>query len=513
MDPVTVLGIANAAANLGLKCVSIVHALHTAAERFKTAELAILSLVEECSTIELAWDQLRLYVQTDLAAVPENEQIVRRIQRSLYAGELVVEALQKDLDDALAAPLKSSLLQRTKVVWKEETLKDHQSRIRGQVGALTLLLQVIKLYVPILRGRMRKRKKNNKLTAARRPRPTERERLLAVKARVFDDSDASAYSIVPSMRDAASICSSRATRTTAVTETGDDIRYIPFDFEDSLFTSWVYKRNFRPPATAEPSPSSIRFPLRRRAPRSPRDNADGQSVTGPPPSGDGGSDAVSFATSTGSSTSQSASQGSSVRTRPSLASPITPVGSSGRTSFSSATTSPAPEADDKLAKLFEVMVSRTAPPHGQTKQLIHAPSGPAQRRSGTEEKRVDERCIRRLSAFKRGRGLSISLPQFCIYQTVVNSCYGSYNTLLAFRFKNDFQSAAQFALSRLSSSLTICPSDCQVEAERLPDNQGKQSRAEAPNPTVRRRHQSARKCRNAAAPRSTPPWTRRAGGP
>ncbi|EKG22179.1 hypothetical protein MPH_00507 [Macrophomina phaseolina MS6] len=332
MDPVTVLGIANAAANLGLKCVSIVHALHTAAERFKTAELAILSLVEECSTIELAWDQLRLYVQTDLAAVPENEQIVRRIQRSLYAGELVVEALQKDLDDALAAPLKSSLLQRTKVVWKEETLKDHQSRIRGQVGALTLLLQVIKL-----------------------PRPTERERLLAVKARVFDDSDASAYSIVPSMRDAASICSSRATRTTAVTETGDDIRYIPFDFEDSLFTSWVYKRNFRPPATAEPSPSSIRFPLRRRAPRSPRDNADGQSVTGPPPSGDGGSDAVSFATSTGSSTSQSASQGSSVRTRPSLASPITPVGSSGRTSFSSATTSPAPEADDKLAKLFEVM--------------------------------------------------------------------------------------------------------------------------------------------------------------
>lgn len=148
MDPVTVLGIVNAAANLGLKCVTIIHSLHTAAERFKTADLSILSLVEECSTIELAWDQLRLYVQSELAHVPGNEHIVHRIQRSLHAGELVISALQKDLDDALSAPLKSSLLQRTKVVWKEDTLKDHQSRIRGQVGALTLLLQVIKLYVP-----------------------------------------------------------------------------------------------------------------------------------------------------------------------------------------------------------------------------------------------------------------------------------------------------------------------------------------------------------------------------
>lgn len=148
MDPVTVLGIVNAAANLGLKCVTIIHSLHTASERFKTADLSILSLVEECSTIELAWDQLRLYVQSELAHVPGNEHIVHRIQRSLHAGELVISALQKDLDDALSAPLKSSLLQRTKVVWKEDTLKDHQSRIRGQVGALTLLLQVIKLYVP-----------------------------------------------------------------------------------------------------------------------------------------------------------------------------------------------------------------------------------------------------------------------------------------------------------------------------------------------------------------------------
>lgn len=147
MDPVTVLGIVNAAANLGLRCVSIVHALHTAAERFKTAQLSIVSLVEECSIIELAWDQLRVYVETELANVPENEQIVDRIQRSLHAGELVIAALQKDLDEALASPLKSSLLQRTKVVWKEDILKDHQSRIRGQVGALTLLLQVIRLYV------------------------------------------------------------------------------------------------------------------------------------------------------------------------------------------------------------------------------------------------------------------------------------------------------------------------------------------------------------------------------
>lgn len=195
----------------------------------------------------------------------------------------------------------------------------------------------------------------HELISAHRPRQTEREHLLTVKARVFGDSDASAYSIVPSMRDAASI-SSRTTRTTVTSELGEDIRYIPFDFEDSLFTSWVYKRNFRP-QPAEPSSSALtRFPLGRRTPQSPcniaTQAADAHSIAHSS-SADGSSDAVSSIISSGSAISH----GSSVQARRSSASPITLAESSGRNSFSSATASPTPDAADKLAKLFEVMVS------------------------------------------------------------------------------------------------------------------------------------------------------------
>jgi hypothetical protein len=75
-----------------------------------------------------------------------------------------------------------------------------------------------------------------------RPSRTDRADLLSIKEPVFRSADDSVRSIVPSRlshieSDASSFCSSE----------GEDLWYIPFAFENQLFTSDVYKRNFRVP--------------------------------------------------------------------------------------------------------------------------------------------------------------------------------------------------------------------------------------------------------------------------
>jgi hypothetical protein len=68
--------------------------------------------------------------------------------------------------------------------------------------------------------------------------------VLSVKEKVFFDSDESALSIVPS--DRSTRFSLDGNRLSMISDDGD-IQYIRFSFEDALFTSHVYKRNYRFP--------------------------------------------------------------------------------------------------------------------------------------------------------------------------------------------------------------------------------------------------------------------------
>lgn len=80
---------------------------------------------------------------------------------------------------------------------------------------------------------------------SRRPRKEDRIEVLSIKASVFSESDESALSIVPS--DRSTRYSLDGNRLSIISDDGD-IQYIRFSFEDALFTSHVYKRNYRFPA-------------------------------------------------------------------------------------------------------------------------------------------------------------------------------------------------------------------------------------------------------------------------
>ena len=219
MDPVTVLAIVNGSASLILNCASVIKSLHEVAAKHKKANIAVISLVSEIDTIELAWTRIKQWAEAYSKNAKVETGLLDRLNRSLECGTLVMSALQNDISDYQRNGSTLSFRQRSKAIWNERALQDHQNRVRGQAVAMTLLLQVLKL--PTLEGQ---------------------SKLLQESNHVFQDSDESAYSIVPSRR-SSSIQSFNARDSMEFT----DLVYQRLSFEEDLFAGRVYKRRYGDP--------------------------------------------------------------------------------------------------------------------------------------------------------------------------------------------------------------------------------------------------------------------------
>ncbi|KAH7064305.1 hypothetical protein BKA63DRAFT_170678 [Paraphoma chrysanthemicola] len=217
MDPVSVLSIASAAGNLAFKCGTIVQTLHCLIERYRQAKLSILSVIQDCRTVELAWSRIERWAANNLDGLDDYEELGERLQMSIYAGQLFMAELEKDLASLKPTPKYSTLRRRTKILWNDALLREHQDRIQRQVCALTLLLEVIQL-----------------------PSGSDRAEMLSIREPVFQSVEESVRSIVPTRL---SHCSDDAASVHSIESC--ELGYAPLAFENDPFTSYVYKRNFR----------------------------------------------------------------------------------------------------------------------------------------------------------------------------------------------------------------------------------------------------------------------------
>ncbi|KAF2186455.1 hypothetical protein K469DRAFT_686862 [Zopfia rhizophila CBS 207.26] len=81
------------------------------------------------------------WVKGNLHRMTSYEQLLKRLQRSIYSGQLIMLVMEDDLVQSCS---QARQLQETIIlVWDENLFKEHESRIRGQVAALHLLLQVV----------------------------------------------------------------------------------------------------------------------------------------------------------------------------------------------------------------------------------------------------------------------------------------------------------------------------------------------------------------------------------
>ena len=212
-DPFTIISVVSCALSLTLKCVSAAKGLHELAERFKQAELDILSTAQQCDIIRLAWQRIGLWCEH--WAEPD-ETLLSRLTQSLDLGDRVLSALEADLAAFQKPEKPNSFRRRSRIVWNQKLFHVYQARVNDQVGALGLLLMVLEL-----------------------PTTGGRDERLRQYVPALHKSDESAWTIVPSQM---SLSCRSSTTVTSLEST--DLLYRPLSFEDDLFTGRVYKRNF-----------------------------------------------------------------------------------------------------------------------------------------------------------------------------------------------------------------------------------------------------------------------------
>lgn len=146
MEPASILATVNTSIGLTSKIVTVAKDLHDLAKRCKDAELTILSIAEECEIIRLAWRKIenwcRSWANTDFTDI----ELLERLDRSLVVGIMIISALEKDIEPLKEPSMSSGFIRRAKILWNDDSFQTHQKRIRGQVGALSLLLEAVKLY-------------------------------------------------------------------------------------------------------------------------------------------------------------------------------------------------------------------------------------------------------------------------------------------------------------------------------------------------------------------------------
>ena len=222
VDPISVISLVEGSIGLVLQCGSVVRTLSDIRAKFKHAEIAIMSLIDEVETIQFAWSRIKEWSE-DHAEAATDTRFVQRLEKSLQCGTIVLSALEQDLADYKNVADNASFILRSKMAWNEHAFLDHQHRVRGQVQAMGLLLQLSQLSTS-----------------------KAQTKLLEKKEKVFRTSDESAYSIVPSRMSSRMSISTRSRDSLLSTES-KELVYYPLSFEDDLFTARVYKRNYRKP--------------------------------------------------------------------------------------------------------------------------------------------------------------------------------------------------------------------------------------------------------------------------
>ena len=227
MDPASIFALVEGSAGLALKCLSVAKSLNDLASKYKQSKLTILSMVQNLDTMRLVWGRIgkwsQDYVENNAdqghaSSVDDNE-LFNRLERSLEIGDLIMGALEEDIQPYTTRIEKLGVGGRARLVWNETILRAHEDRLGHQAQAMTMLLQILQLELS-----------------------SSRSSSLRRSSQVFLKSDESAYSIVPS-------CMSSRYSTSTIQdsriEESEAMEYRYLSFEDSLFTARVYKRNYR----------------------------------------------------------------------------------------------------------------------------------------------------------------------------------------------------------------------------------------------------------------------------
>ena len=144
MDPASIVSIIEGSLSLALQCGNAARHLYDMASQHRNAKITLVSMSQNLDTMQLAWSRIGDWSHDQyIKAALETADFWLRLERSLEAGTLVLNALGEDL--VVFDTRRLNFSRRTRLMWNQGVFEAHQSRIRDQASSMSLLLQTIQL--------------------------------------------------------------------------------------------------------------------------------------------------------------------------------------------------------------------------------------------------------------------------------------------------------------------------------------------------------------------------------
>ena len=140
---------ASAVVGLVFNLATVVKTCKAVRGRYKDAGLTIDSIRQELETLQAALQQLANLMMHDASALTSqwdtDQSLSRTFARSVRGFERTITGLQTELDKLKLEKQELRRMDKAKVVWNEDGMREHLARLRSQAGALQLLLHVIQV--------------------------------------------------------------------------------------------------------------------------------------------------------------------------------------------------------------------------------------------------------------------------------------------------------------------------------------------------------------------------------
>lgn len=143
MEPASIVGLVGTCLSISVRTAAVGQQLYTLKERYKHAERKITLFETQLSALNTAARRLSIWLETPPTQHLTEVQI--ELKQSLEACDTLVLLIMEYLSQAQSRQAKMSFWSKTKHVWDENAIKDYEGMLRGQVQALSLLLQILAL--------------------------------------------------------------------------------------------------------------------------------------------------------------------------------------------------------------------------------------------------------------------------------------------------------------------------------------------------------------------------------
>jgi hypothetical protein len=145
MDPVSILGLLSSAGTIATAIAVTIKTLSDLRGQYQDADVRIRLLIGELSTVKSALSQINDWAHY-LDDTHRQADVVEALQVSLEGCQLAIDALSEEVKSLLKGATPDSSLgfrTRTRYVWGQSSLIEHENRMRAQTAALQLLLKAV----------------------------------------------------------------------------------------------------------------------------------------------------------------------------------------------------------------------------------------------------------------------------------------------------------------------------------------------------------------------------------